>query len=133
MVARASCPAWKLLLQRFALLVGCNASDAKHVTSNSYLPNKSEEMIHDRLKCDAAPLVITLLSLEPDCLVFFQVLVPGSIEVSVGCSCQLLNRTHKLMILVLSENVRKTVKKSQRSQSVNPWAPLSQREATAAC
>lgn len=102
MVARASCPAWKLLLQLFALLVGCNASDRKHATSSSYMPNKSEEMICDRMNRDALSLVIALLSLGSDCVAFFQVLVSGSVEVSVGCSGQLLNRTHKLMILVLS-------------------------------
>lgn len=69
-------------------------------------------------------LVITLLSLEPNCPAFFH--VSGSMEVSVGCSCQLLNGTHKPMILVLSgwhlmlEKLLKTTR-----QSVNPYAPLS--------
>lgn len=77
-------------------------SDVKYVTTNSYILNKSEEMICDRLNCNAVPLVITLLNLESDCLAFFKVLLSGSIEVSLGRSGQLLYRTHKLMILVLS-------------------------------
>lgn len=59
-------------------------------------------MIHDRIYYNAVPLVITLLSLESNSLAFFQILVSGSMEVSVWCSCPLLNGTHKPMILVLS-------------------------------
>lgn len=47
MVGHASCPVWKLLLQLFALLVGCHVSNVKYVTS---ILSKSGDRICNGIK-----------------------------------------------------------------------------------
>lgn len=59
----------------FCIVGRLHLSDVKRVASNSYILNKSEEMICDKITCNAVTRVITFLSLESDCLAFFQACV----------------------------------------------------------
>lgn len=109
----------------FCIVGRLNLSDVKYVASNSYVLNKSEEMVCDERNRNAVTRVIAFLEFGIRLSSFLPSACIGDTEVSVEYSCQLLNRTQtdNPHFVWMVRNIRKPLKKDRR-QNTTPWAPL---------